>query len=293
LPLLISLLQAMRPKQWIKNLLVFAALIFAHQMDEPSAVLAAVAAFACFCALSASVYLVNDVVDIAQDRAHPTKRYRPIASGALPVPVALSAAAVLAPLGVVGCYLVNFPTGIVATVYLLLTLSYHYWLKHLVIVDVLTVAAGFVLRAVVGATAIWVEISPWLLICTLLLALFLALTKRRQEIVTLDNGGVNHRRILGEYSPVLLDQMISLVAASTLMSYCLYTIDERTVTVVGTRNLMYTIPFVIYGLFRYLYLVHQKGRGDAPDKVLLSDAPLLINVLLYVVAVVIILYLAS
>ncbi len=290
--LAIALLRAVRPKQWTKNLLVFAALIFAQQMDDRASVLSAIVTFFLFCALSASVYLVNDVVDIEEDRAHPQKRYRPIAAGLVPVSLALMVAMVLAPVGIVGCCLINLPTGAVALSYLLITLAYHFLLKHTVIVDVMTVAAGFVLRAVAGATAIEVEISPWLLICTLLLALFLALSKRRQEIVALGDAGVNHRRILSEYSPQLLDQMISLVTASTLMSYCLYTIDERTINVVGTHNLMYTIPFVIYGLFRYLYLVHQKDQGGAPDRVLLTDGPLLLNVALYVAAVVIILYLA-
>jgi len=206
------------------------------------------------------------------------------------VSVATVAAAIFAPGGVIGCYLINIPTGHIALGYLLLTLVYIFLLKQIVIIDVLAVAAGYVLRAAAGATAIPVVISPWLLICTILLALFLVLSKRRQELVGLEEGAVAHRPILGEYSSYLLDQMIAVVTASTVMSYALYTISERTVQEVGSNGLMYTIPFVLYGIFRYLYLVHQKNQGAAPDRVLLTDLPLLINVLLYTVTVIAILH---
>lgn len=289
----IGLLRAMRPKQWTKNLLIFAALIFAQRLDDPQAALIAIVTFVLFCLLSSSVYLVNDVMDIEEDRQHPVKRCRPLASGLVSPTQALALAACLAPVGVIGCFLINFSTGLIAASYLALTLAYTLWLKHIVIIDVLAVAIGYVLRAAVGATAIRVEISAWLLICTILLALFLVLCKRRQEIVMLQENAAEHRASLGEYSSYLLDQMIGVVTASTFMSYCLYTISERTVQQLGTKNLMYTIPFVIYGIFRYLYLVHQKNRGDAPDQVLLTDGPLLLNVVLYVVAVVLILYLSG
>jgi len=287
---LIALLRGMRPKQWTKNLLVFAALIFARRFDDVGAVVTVTLTFALFCLISGGIYLVNDIADRKEDRKHPTKRHRPIASGALPVSVAAVAAAIFVPGGVIGCYLINIPTGHVAGAYLLLTLTYTFLLKQVVIIDVLAVAAGYVLRAAAGATAIEVVISPWLLICTILLALFLVLSKRRQELVSLEEGAVAHRPILGEYSSYLLDQMIAVVTASTVMSYALYTISERTVQEVGSYQLMYTIPFVLYGIFRYLYLVHQKNQGAAPDRVLLTDLPLLINVLLYTVTVVAILH---
>ena len=291
--LCVNLLKAMRPKQWTKNLLLFAALLFAKEYAHADAVLRVVAAFLLFCILSGTVYLVNDVADLEQDRKHPRKRLRPIASGALAPSSALAAAAVLAPLCVAGCFFVSVPTGFVALAYLGLTLSYHFMLKHVVILDALAVSGGFVLRAVAGAEAIRVEISPWLLLCTLLLALFLTFTKRRQELVALEEDAKGTRQILSEYTPDLLDQMIAVVTASTLMSYCLYTISDRTVHEVGSRDLIFTIPLVIYGIFRYLYLVHRHGEGEAPDKVLLTDFPLLATVALYVVVVAVIFYLAS
>ncbi len=282
----------MRPKQWTKNLLVFAALIFAQRFDDPHAVSVAVLTFALFCLLSGSIYLINDVVDCAEDRSHPTKCRRPIAAGDLPVPAAVAAAVVLGLGSVIACYFINVATGHVAAGYLVLTLTYVFILKHRVILDVLAVAAGYVLRAAAGATAIGVVISEWLLICTILLALFLVLSKRRQELVGLAEAAPDQRPILGEYSSYLLDQMIAVVTASTLMSYALYTISARTVEEVGSNWLMYTIPFVIYGIFRYLYLVHQKSQGEAPDRVLLTDTPLMMNVLLYTIAVLVILYLS-
>ena len=288
-----ALLIAMRPKQWTKNLLVFAALLFAKQMGDPTAVTHTVAAFVLFCLLSGSVYLVNDVVDMEQDRKHPRKCKRPLASGALSPTTALLAALVLAPVSVAGCFVINAGTGFTALAYLGLTLSYHFLLKNLVILDALAVSAGFVLRAVAGAEAIQVEISPWLLMCTLLLALFLSFSKRRQEIMLLEDDASTTRRILSEYTPQLLDQLIATVTASTLMSYCLYTISDRTVREVGSRDLILTIPLVIYGMFRYLYLVHRRNQGEAPDQVLLTDGPLLLTVLVYVIVVGFIFYMAG
>lgn len=289
----IELIKAARPKQWTKNLLVFAAVIFAKKLGDPVAVLQVVAIFALFCLLSGTVYLVNDVVDLEQDRQHPRKRKRPIASGRLSPATALIAAAIGAPLAVAGCFLVSSGAGFTALAYLGLTYSYHFLLKHIVILDALAVAGGFVLRAVIGAEAIQVEISPWLLLCTLLLALFLAFTKRRQEMVLLEEGALATRKILSEYTPHLLDQMIATVTACTVMSYCLYTISDRTVNEVGSRDLIFTIPLVIYGIFRYLYLVHRHGQGDAPDQVLLNDLPLLATVAVYVLVVAVIFYMAA
>jgi 4-hydroxybenzoate polyprenyltransferase len=249
--------------------------------------------FVLFCLLSGSIYLLNDVMDCAEDRRHPTKCRRPIAAGELPIPVAVATAVILAPASIVGCYFMNIPTGALALGYLLLTIAYVFVLKHVVILDVLTVSAGYVFRAAVGATAIGVVISEWLLICTILLALFLVLSKRRQELIGLEESAADHRPILGEYSSYLLDQMIAVVTASTVMSYALYTISERTVAEVGSNWLMYTVPFVIYGIFRYLYLVHQRSEGAAPDRVLLTDLPLIVNILLYGLAVMAILHFSA
>ena len=289
----IALLRAMRPKQWTKNLLVFAPLLFGRKIGDLDSLALATAAFALFCILSGAVYLINDVVDINQDREHPRKRKRPIASGQISPFAAITAAVIMAPLSIVGCFLINSNTGVVAITYFSLTLAYHFSLKHIVILDALVVATGFVLRVVVGTAAISVEMSPWILLCTLLLALFLSFAKRRQEIVLLEDDAHTTRKILADYSPELLDQMIAIVTASTLISYCLYTISDRTVAELGSRDLLFTIPFVIYGIFRYLYLIHRHGQGDAPDQVLLNDIPLLLTVVIYTIVTLIILYMAG
>ncbi len=281
---------AMRPHQWVKNGLVLAALFFARQWEHLPSVIAALAAFVAFCMLASFTYLLNDIRDAEEDRLHPRKRHRPIASGKLSAELAVVAAFILLAAGLAIAFAVNLETGLVAATYVGLTVLYQLGLKEVVILDVLAIAAGFVLRAVAGATAIRAEISPWLLICTVQLALFLALGKRRQEIVMLGEEAANHRRALGQYSTYLLDQMIAVVTASTVMSYALYTISARTVHLVGSTAMMYTIPFVIYGIFRYLYLIHTCNEGDAPDRVLLTDKPLLINVLLYLITALIILH---
>ncbi len=288
---LVDLIAALRPRQWTKNLLVFAALLFAQKATDPTAVIEAVEAFLVFCLLAGGVYIINDALDVEQDRLDPIKRNRPLAGGRLSLPGAVSCAVVLVVLGLVGAYLAAGTLLLkVALAYVGINLLYSGFLKHVVIIDVFAVASGFVLRAVAGAAAIHAVISPWLIICTLLLALFLALAKRRGELMTLGEEASNHRASLAEYSPELLDQMISVMTASTLMSYALYTISDRTVALVGSTNLLYTVPFVIYGIFRYLYLVHQKGLGGHPDRALLRDWPLMISVLLYAATVGIIIY---
>ncbi len=284
-----GIIRSMRPHQWTKNALVWAALIFARRWHDPHAVLATLSAFAAFCALSSFVYIVNDLVDIERDRLHPKKRHRPIAAGIVPVNAAVLVASLLFIAGLLGSFAINETTGLVAASYLALSLLYQAWLKDQVILDALAVSAGFVLRAAAGATAIAAEMSPWLFICTIQLALFLALAKRRQEIVALQGAAADHRPALAAYSPYLLDQMIAVVTASTVMSYALYTISDRTVRMVGGPQMMYTIPFVIYGIFRYLYLMHSAQQGDEPDRVLLTDRPLQINILLYLITVITIL----
>jgi len=257
-----ALLAAMRPHQWTKNLLVFAALVFAQRLTYGGDVLRAAVAFLCFCAASSATYLFNDVCDAENDRRHPLKRHRPVASGALPARMALLAALALGVVAVGGALALRLPVGGIVAGYLALQLGYSLLLKHVVIVDVLCIAASFVLRAGAGAAAVEVEFSSWLLICTALLALFLALAKRRHELLLVENAH-NHRRSLADYSPQMLDQMIAVVTASTLVAYCIYTIWPETVAKFGTDSLKYTIPFVLYGIFRYLYIV-SAARGHLP-----------------------------
>ncbi len=289
-PVVVNLFRSLRPSQWTKNLIIFAGLMFGQRLLDASAVLASLAAFVIFCALSGVVYLINDVADRHADRQHPLKRHRPIASGALPVSVALGAAVVLG-IGALGAaYWLRVSFGVVASAYLGLLAFYSGPLKHVVIIDVLTIAIGFVLRAVAGAVVIDVEIGHWLLIATVLLALFLALSKRRHELVLLAEGATSHRRILQEYSPYLLDQMISVVTASTLVAYAIATVSPETIEKFGTNRLGLTLPFPLYGIFRYLYLVHQKEGGGSPSDMLLNDKPLLFCVALWAVSVALIIY---
>jgi len=285
----VNLLVALRPPQWTKNLIIFAALIFGQRLFVPSAAARAMGAFLAFCALSGVIYLVNDVVDREQDRRHPVKRNRPLATGALTPRAALTAAAVLGALALGWSFWMSVHLGLVALTYVALLTMYSMVLKHVVILDVLTIAIGFVIRAVAGGVAVAVPISQWLLVCTILLALFLALSKRRHELVLLSDDATGSPAILGEYSPYLLDQMIGVVTASTLVSYILYTSDADTAARFGTRALGLTIPLPLYGIFRYLYLVHQKG-GGTPAELFLTDRPLLATVAIWVVAVVLIIY---
>jgi 4-hydroxybenzoate polyprenyltransferase len=288
--LALHLLLALRPAQWTKNLVIFAGLLFGKRLFDATAVVEAVSAFAVFCVLSGVVYLVNDIADRESDRVHPLKARRAIASGALPVPVAAGTALALGAVGLAAAYLIGQGFAAVAAAYLLLQILYSGPLKHIVIIDVLTIAIGFVLRAAAGAVAVHVQISHWLLVCTILLALFIGLAKRRHEIVLLAGGATSHRPILGEYSAYLLDQMIGVVTASTLISYVFYTISPETQAKFGTSWLGLTIPFPLYGIFRYLYLVHQREGGGSPADLLLTDRPLLTCVALWALAVALIIY---
>jgi 4-hydroxybenzoate polyprenyltransferase len=280
----------LRPEQWTKNLLIFAGVLFSGRLRDTGAVLTSAIAFVIFCALSSAVYIFNDVADREADRQHPLKCMRPLACGALDLSAAITAGLVLAVAALMAAFAIAPAVGMVAIAYLALLSLYSAALKHVVIVDVLVIAAGFVLRAVAGAVAIAVPISHWLLICTTLLALFLALSKRRHELTMLGDGAIGHRRILEEYSPYLLDQMIAVVTASTLVAYTLYTTDRETVARVGNNRLGLTIPFVLYGIFRYLYLVHQKRGGGSPANLLITDRPLLACVALWALSVVLLLY---
>ena len=285
-----ALIEAVRPKQWTKNLLAFAAVLFAKRLSDPESLVASFVAFGALCLAAGACYLVNDVADAERDRRHPDKAGRPVASGRLRPMTATVAALFLMVAAVVCGFSVNSDLALCLAVYIVLTLAYTFTLKYIVILDVLAIALGFVLRAVSGAIAIRVEISPWLLVCTLLLALFLSIAKRRGELQMLDFAE-EHRETLSEYSEYLLDQMTSVVTSAVVMAYCLYTFSERTIEQVGTPNLKYTIPFVIYGIFRYLYLVHKRGLGADPSQLLLRDKPLLAAVVLWAAVAAFVLYL--
>lgn len=281
---------ALRPKQWTKNLFVFAGLLFSQNIFNPSLLLKGIFAFLIFCLLSGCAYLFNDLADLKQDRCHPVKSKRPLASGRLKVFPAILALIILTPISLGMAYLLNQSFFLVASLYLLLQAAYSLFLKRIVILDVFTIASGFALRVIAGALVIDVRISSWLLVCTILLSLFLGLSKRRHELTERDTGIVNRREVLGEYSPYLLDQMISVVTASTLVAYALYTMSDETIARFGTRDLIFTLPFVLYGIFRYLYLVHQQRLGSNPEDILLTDRPLMISIFLWAISVGIIIY---
>lgn len=285
----LALLATMRPKQWTKNLIIFAPLIFAGRLTLTTSDLRAFAAFVVFCLVSGAVYIANDLADLDQDRLHETKRARPIAAGDLDSRAARAALVVLIVAALAGSFALGTPFGLVATGYLMLQTLYTFWLKNEVILDVMSIAAGFVLRAYAGAVVISVEGSPWLYYCAALLALFLGLAKRRHELVLLEADAHNHRPSLRHYSPPLIDAMLSAVTSATIVTYALYTFFSTT----GRENqyLMLTVPFVVYGLFRYLYLVHQRNLGGSPEEILLTDRPLIINIVLWLAAVGAVLYL--
>jgi 4-hydroxybenzoate polyprenyltransferase len=278
---ILLILQSMRPKQWTKNLLIFAAILFSQNLLIVSMLLKVLAAFAVFSVLSGAIYLLNDLFDLNRDKAHPVKRNRPLASGSLPVPIAVASFVLLSVASLNASFSLGTPFFLIAAGYFILQFAYSIYLKHVVILDVFAIASGFVLRVLAGAVVINVEISSWLIICTTLLSLFLGLSKRRHEIESLDKEAQHHRKVLEEYSPYLLDQMIGVVTASTVVSYMLYTVSEETVLKFGTKNLIFTVPFVLYGIFRYLYLVHKRGEGGNPENILVGDKPLLLDIFLW------------
>jgi len=287
---MIRALKTLRPKQWIKNFFVFLPLVFSVKLFDIPSLITSVTAFLSFCLISGAIYTLNDLFDLKEDQLHPIKRNRPIASGQLKKSSAWIIVALSASFSLLLALSINLNFAMVILSYVLLQVLYSSWLKHLVILDIFSVAAGFFLRVIGGALAIKVLISSWLIICTILLALFLSMTKRRHEFFALSGDARQHRPSLREYNPYLLDQMISVVTASTLMAYCLYTISDETIIKFGTRNLVLTTPFVLYGIFRYLYLVYQKDQGGIPEEIVLRDRPLLINILLWGIATAFILY---
>ena len=285
-----AILTALRPSQWTKNTVVLAAFIFAF-WDETQPLnirtgLALLPALVIFCLVSSGIYLFNDIRDMKADRCHPAKRFRPIPSGLVTQAQAWIVSLLLLGVGLAGAHLLSRPFATVVTGYIVLQLLYSTLLKRVALLDVFVIAAGFVLRAIAGAVVVNVRISPWLLLCTFLLALFLALCKRRHEKISTDEDSPAQRAALGSYDERLLDQLIAIVAGATIVSYAIYTLWPETIDKFGTSALGFTIPFVMFGIFRYLDLAYRKSKGDRPDKILLTDTPILVTVLLYGVTVI-------
>jgi 4-hydroxybenzoate polyprenyltransferase len=286
-----ALLKSMRPKQWPKNAFVFAALVFDLQLRNPDSLLRTTAGFLLFCLVSSAVYLTNDLMDLEADRQHPTKRNRPIASGHLDLRVARTAAFVFGIVSIALALALGTGFAMILTAYLVLNLFYSYRLKHIPILDVLVVAAGFVLRVAAGTTLITVErFSPWLYVCMTLLALVIGFGKRRAEIVLLEGTAGTHRRVLDGYTLPLLDHLISIVSATAIVGYSLYTFSAENLP--ANHLMMLTIPFVLYGVFRYLHLIHVEDAGGSPEELVLTDRPLAATIVLWGLAATIILYLA-
>jgi len=281
---------SLRPWEWIKNAFIFAALFFSKNLLNPTLFAKTLLAFGLYCLVAGGVYVLNDIWDRDADKKHPQKSVRPIASGALPVAVAAPGGVFVLSIAVSLAFLLNPSFGIIIASYVVLNIMYSLWLKHLVILDVFSIATGFVLRVVAGAVVIDVVISHWLLVCTLLLALFLGFTKRRYEVVSLSNDTTGHRRVLAEYNPAFLDIMIGIVTSATVVAYTLYTVSPETIQRYNTDRLLLTVPFVLYGIFRYLYIVYHKHQGWNPAHALLTDVPILINVFLWGIVSGLILY---
>ena len=272
------LLVAMRPHQWMKNLFIFAPLLFGRKLTDLSAIGYSLLAFIIFCFLASGLYIFNDWLDAEEDRAHPEKCNRPISSGALPVPIALLGCTLLIVIAVSIAAALSLKFLFIAALYFILTLSYCLTLKHVIVLDGMTIAAGFVLRVVGGAVAVGVVPTHWLIVCAFLLALFLAFTKRRQELLTLSNNAVEHRQVLGQYSISYLEQVNNILIGAAIVCYALYTVAPETVERFGTDSLIYGTVFVIYGMLRYLILIKNPANGGNPSKMLLHDRPLRLTV---------------
>lgn len=281
-----TLLLAMRPRQWLKNLMVFMALIFSQNFFDGPLLGTTTLAFLLFCAIAGSTYLINDLFDLNQDKHHPVKKHRPLASGSMSVGFAISFSSLLSILSITLSFSLNPKFGLIALGYFLLILAYSSGLKHVVILDVLVVSAGFGLRVIAGAVLIDVHISRWLLICTMFLALFLVLCKRRSELSILKADSPSHRKILTEYNPKFLDQMVSIATALSIMSYTFYTTSASSVNNLAKDNLFFTLPFMVYGIFRYLYLVYKKQMGSNPELIFIKDRPTIINLILFAFSVI-------
>jgi 4-hydroxybenzoate polyprenyltransferase len=280
----------MRPKQWVKNVFIFSGLIFSRKLLDVFLLAKVTAGFGLFCLTASSIYIFNDIKDIREDKGHPEKGKRPLAAGWLEVYKGYIASAVLAATGLLGAYLLDLWFFVIIGCYILINIAYSIKIKHVVILDVMCIAFGFVARVLAGTALAEVSASDWLIICTITLSLFLGFSKRRHELALIGRNANDHRKVLTEYNIAFLDQMIAVATACTVMSYALYTIADETVARFGTRNLIITIPFVIYGIYRYLYLLHQKKIGGNPTSALLTDPPLLLNGLLWLGTVILIIY---
>lgn len=285
-----DLWQLLRPTQWSKNLVVFAALIFAKHLFNRADVLLVSVGFLAFCLTASAAYVMNDLRDCERDRQHPLKSLRPLPAGRVRRSTAVALSGVLLTTGLVLALALGLGFGTLVILYFVLQVAYTFWLKELVILDVMGIAAGFVIRAAAGGVVIGVPVSPWLIICTFLLALFLGFSKRRHELILLEGRATDHRASLKEYSPYFLDQMIAVVTASTVVAYAIWTVSPEIREKLGTEKLYLTIPFVLFGIFRYLYLVHQREEGGNPTQLLLTDRPLLVDVLLWIVTAAVLLY---
>lgn len=282
--------QLLRPTQWAKNTVLFAALIFSKHLFVWADSARVLLAFVCFCAVASGAYVMNDLRDCERDRQHPLKSRRPLPSGRVARATAAVLALALMAAGLGGAGLLGRGFAALTLGYLLLQVAYTFAFKEMVILDVMSIAAGFVIRAAAGGVVIGVPVSPWLIICTFLLALFLGFAKRRHELVLLEGRAEEHRAALREYSPYFLDQMMSVVTASVVVAYASYTASPEVQVKLGTDKLYLTIPFVLFGIFRYLYLVHQKEEGGNPTQLLLSDQPLLTDVVLWILTAALVLY---
>ena len=281
---ILGIFYSLRPKQWTKNLLVFAGILFSKNLFDYSLLITAILGFCILSLVSGSVYLINDINDLEEDKKHPRKCYRPLPSGQISVKQAIIGLLLIFSFSITTSFFINTYFGIVTIIYFLIVNLYTFYLKKIVILDVLSISIGFVLRAIAGVVIVETYISPWLIICTVLLALFLALSKRRHELSILKEEARLHRKVLQEYTIPYLDQMITIVTAGTIVSYSLYTFNSESI------YLMATIPFVLYGIFRYLYLIHKHNMGGSPEIIFLEDKPLLINIGLWGIVCAFILY---
>lgn len=291
---LIGLLRTMRPHQWTKNVVIFAGLVFDGQLTNMNSLIRVVIGFVLLCFVASTIYIINDLVDIEADRQHPRKKNRPLPSGQLPKKVAVAAAFVIPIAALVGAFVLNPEFSVVLIIYFVTHILYSFWLKNVVIIDILTITAGFVLRVAAGVVIVDVaNFSPWLYACTGLLALFLAIGKRRQELVMLAENAHNVRVTYKDYNLALLDEMLRFVISGTFIAYLLYTVQAETIRVANTNLALITVPFVLYALFRYMFLIQVRNEGSAPDEVLLRDRPLLISILLWGLTFLVILYLPN
>jgi len=279
-----------RPYQWIKNILVFGGIIFSNSLLRDNALVNCIAAFIIFCTTSSGIYVLNDLRDVKQDRLHPEKKNRPIASGLIPYPFAITMMVLLLVGSTLVAFLVDRNFFIVLMTYVVLNISYSFGLKRVVILDAMLVAIGFLLRAIAGCAIIHVKVSAWLFICSLMLALLLSFGKRRNEMNVLKSDAATHRGTLQFYTTQLLDIVLAICGASSILTYSLYTMANETVQRFNNTSLIYTTPFVIYGVFRYFYLIYTKNKGGDPTKLLVTDIPTLINGVLWIISVVLVIY---